>query len=50
VPYIHILEPLAMAIHLAQMCEDLDYFKHKHCDIPGTLHESREGVRSDLGL
>mgnify|MGYP003635191744 FL=1 len=50
VPYIKVLEPLAMAVHLAQMCEDLDFFKDKHYDMPQALYESREGVRSDLGL
>jgi hypothetical protein len=30
--------------------EDIDYFKSKHYDMPQALYESREGVRSDLGL
>ena len=50
VPHIKSLEPLAMAVHLAQICEDIDYFKSKHYDMPQALYESREGVRSDLGL
>ena len=50
VPHIKSLEPLLMAVHLAQICEDIDYFKSKHYDMPQALYESREGVRSDLGL
>ena len=50
VPHIKSLEPLAMAVHLAQICEDIDYVKSKHYDMPQALYESREGVRSDLGL
>jgi len=50
VPCIKILEPLAMAVHLAQMCEDISYFIALGFDMPQALYESREGVRSDLGL
>jgi len=50
VPCIKILEPLAMAVHLAQMCEDISYFVALGFDMPQALYESREGVRSDLGL
>lgn len=50
VPCIKVLEPLAMAVHLAQMCEDISYFAAKRYDMPQALYESREGVRSDLGL
>ena len=52
VPNIKILEPLTMALHLAQMCEDLDYYKRMRRDVDNisALYESREGVRSDLGL
>ena len=45
------LEPLTVAIHLAQMCEDIDYFRKKgYGDMPRALIEQREGVKANLDL